>query len=761
MKSTHDGLIKPLTHLLRAALVTAALSFTAMADVKLAGLFTDNMVIQRETQAAVWGWAEAGEAVSVAGSWGETANTTTDAAGKWKVALQTPVAGGPHTITVTGKNKIQLQNVLSGDVWLCSGQSNMQWTVAQSANADEEAATANYSQIRHLTVGRNSAAEAAADSKGNWTICSPATVKNYSATAYFTGRELHQNLNVPIGLLTSAWGGTCVEAWTSWAEQADDTFAQQRKAGLDAQASKYSPEEAQARYDQQVKGWQKKATAAKAQKKRAPRRPRLQTDPRLNQNYPGNLYNGMIHPLLSFAIKGAVWYQGESNAKSLKSAHHYRVQLDRMIRNWRQDWGQDFPFYAVQLPNFKQAQVQPVELDNIWPVIRESFVHVAQNTPDAATCTMIDVGEAKNIHPKNKQDVGRRMASTILNKTYGKGTPTTPFMKSFTVEGRKIVIRFDYTGSGLMAKGRELKSFAIAGADGVFVDAAAKIVTRDGADCVAVLAAGVKQPVALRYAWADNPAECNLYSKEGFPASPFRTDMPNELAEASAKRPAPEARPAPSGPLKANDRIVFLGDSITAAGVKPDGYVTLSARAIAKAYPNLGIELIGAGRSGHKVPDCQKRLDSDVLQKKPTIVMIYIGINDVWHWTHPRVIARGKKGTTPADFENGLKDMIKQINGVGARVILCTPTVIGEKAHGENPSDKLLDEYSNISRKVATESGAQLLDLRKAFINYLREHNSENVAKGILTSDSVHLSKAGNRLLASLVLEALQVPTGE
>jgi lysophospholipase L1-like esterase len=210
--------------------------------------------------------------------------------------------------------------------------------------------------------------------------------------------------------------------------------------------------------------------------------------------------------------------------------------------------------------------------------------------------------------------------------------------------------------------------------------------------------------------------------------------------------------------LKKNDRIVFLGDSITAAGPRPGGYITLSAAAITKTYPDLNIELIGAGIGGHKVPDCQKRLDKDVLQKKPTIVFIYIGINDVWHWTHPKVVARGKKGTTPEDFESGLKDMIKKINGVGARVILCTPTVIGEKHDGTNPDDKKLDEYAGISRKVAKETGSQLVDLRKGFIAYLKEHNTKNATEGILTSDTVHMNPAGNRLIAKFVLEALQVP---
>ncbi|VGO18393.1 SGNH/GDSL hydrolase family protein [Pontiella sulfatireligans] len=213
--------------------------------------------------------------------------------------------------------------------------------------------------------------------------------------------------------------------------------------------------------------------------------------------------------------------------------------------------------------------------------------------------------------------------------------------------------------------------------------------------------------------------------------------------------------------LKENDTIVFLGDSITAQALSPDGYITLTSQAIAKAYPDLNIQIIGAGKGGHKVPDCQKRLDHDVLQKNPTIVMIYIGINDVWHWTHPKVVARGKKGTTPEVFESGLKDMIRRINGVGARVILCTPSVIGEKHDGSNPNDKMLDQYSDISRKVAKETGSQLLDLRKGFLVYLKGNNPKNTEQGVLTKDSVHMNENGNRFLCEQVLDALNVPASD
>lgn len=213
--------------------------------------------------------------------------------------------------------------------------------------------------------------------------------------------------------------------------------------------------------------------------------------------------------------------------------------------------------------------------------------------------------------------------------------------------------------------------------------------------------------------------------------------------------------------LKPGDKVVFFGDSITKGGVRPDGYITLTSQAIETAYPGQNIKLMGAGIGGNKVPDLLKRLKRDVLRKKPDVVVIYIGINDVWWWTHPKVVANGGKGTTPEDFEAGLKSIIQQVNDAGARVILCTPSVIGEKYDGSNPSDKLLDEFAAISRSVAEDTGSQLLDIRRAFVAYLKEHNPENLEKGILTKDTVHMNEQGNRFLADLMLEALAVPQVE
>ncbi len=255
----------------------------------------------------------------------------------------------------------------------------------------------------------------------------------------------------------------------------------------------------------------------------------------------------------------------------------------------------------------------------------------------------------------------------------------------------------------------------------------------------------------------NGPKDGLHYSKAGYQTMGERFGAAAvKLIDGRTIEVAPVAEPGvktakSATPLKKGDRIVFLGDSITAAGVRPTGYVTLTSKAITAAYPRLGVQVIGAGISGHKVPDCQKRLERDVLAKKPTIVLIYIGINDVWH------SSRGR-GTSKKDFEAGLLSMIKRINAVGARVILCTPTVIGEKTDGTNSLDKMLDEYAEISRKVAKTTGSQMLDLRKAFITYLKANNKANSGRGVLTSDAVHLSPKGNGFLAGLVLEALNVP---
>ena len=501
------------------------LAASAQAGVKPAQLFTDNMVIQRETLAPIWGWADPGEEVTISGSWGQKVSTTANADGKWMVKLQTPAAGGPYTLTFRGDNTVTISDVLSGDVWLCSEQSNTAMQVQKCANAEEEIKAGNYPLIRDFKIRINPTMTVAKDVEAEWKVCSPDTVGSFSGTAYFTAHELHKELKIPIGIITAASGGTLIESYTAARYLKDDRWARHEIKIREEKAVNYSEEEAIAEHKEKLAKWKIAAEKAKSENKPVPRRPGRQLDPHKDKNYPGNLYRGNIAPIVPYAIKGFVWYQGESNAFMFDRAEYCRVQMKNLVANWREDWDDSkLPFYFVQLPNFKPPHDLPNKEEGGWALCRESFLHAAKTIPDTGMAVTIDIGMEKNIHPVNKQDVGKRMASTILNKTYGKDTPTSPLMVKSQTEGDKVILHFEYAGSGLMAKGGKLASFAIAGADKNFVWADAVIEKRDGKDVVVVGSAEVKEPTSVRYAWALNPIKANLYSKEGFPASPFRTD---------------------------------------------------------------------------------------------------------------------------------------------------------------------------------------------------------------------------------------------
>ncbi len=498
------------------AMAAAFLVSGVRGDVRLASLFSDNMVVQRETVAPFWGWAQPGEKIVVTASWGATATATADADGAWRLKLKTPKAGGPFTITIKGQNTVELKNVLSGEVWLCSGQSNMGMTVSSVTNAPAEIAAANDPDIRLLSVNLTTANEPQKECKvRGWEVCASNTVGAFTAAGYFFGRKLRRELKVPVGLINSSWGGTCIEAWTSWDVQKDDPDMQALKKSWDERDKAYTPEADQKQFEAD-----KQALAAwnKSDKKTKPPRPRLQGRPLKNQNYPANLFNAMINPLVPFAIKGAIWYQGEGNAGRAKE---YRGQLERLIVNWRTQWGYDFPFYFVQLPNYMAPWQNPVE-DGGWPQIRESFAKTAKEVPNTGMAIAIDIGEENDIHPKNKQDIGDRLARLALHETYGlKGFAWNgPVAESCTFKGDKAVVRFDTGGAPLAVKGGgKLFGFALTGADGLAFHADAVI---EGRNTVVVSSPKVPEPVMVHYAWANNPVGVNLANAEGLPASPFR-----------------------------------------------------------------------------------------------------------------------------------------------------------------------------------------------------------------------------------------------
>ncbi len=511
--------------------VLLAAAPSCFAEIKLAGIFGDHMVLQRECEVPVWGWANPQENVTVTFD-GQSKQATADASGKWMVKLDALSAGGPHSLTASGSNKVTVSDVLIGEVWLCSGQSNMAMTVNRARDFDKEQQHANFPLIRHFKTAAHATPDPQADCAGGWSVCSGDTVGNFSATAYFFGRDLHQELNVPVGLINSSWGGTDVAAWTSLpAQQAVEAIVPKLEA-YDATVQAYDAEAVQAKYEAALANWQKRADAAKAAGKPTPRRPRAIGDPAVNQNRPANLFNGMIQPLIPYAIRGATWYQGERNSHSVAEGSLYATQLKTLITDWRSRWQEGaFQFLTVQLPNFHAPVEEPVQTTG-WVMVRESEMKTLRmkNTGIAIT---IDVGEANNIHPQDKQTVGHRLALWALGTTYERDIVYSgPIMSFFQYrtgttsdagvsKSGRMMVNFIHADGLTASDGKKLRGFAVADDDQKFYPADAKI---DKATGMLVLSSDqVQTPVAARYNWADNP-NGNLVNGAGLPAAPFRTD---------------------------------------------------------------------------------------------------------------------------------------------------------------------------------------------------------------------------------------------
>ncbi|WP_162053404.1 sialate O-acetylesterase [Pontibacter pamirensis] len=485
------------------------------ANIKLPALLSDNMVLQQNTGVTLWGWADPGEAVEVTGSWNNQAvKTNADATGNWQVKLYTPKAGGPYTILFKGNNVIQLNNVLAGEVWICSGQSNMHFPVAPIENSgwatgvvnyQEEIAKAGYPQIRMFTVAREVADEPQQDVEGNWQVASPATVGDFSAVAYFFAREIYEKTGLPIGLINTSWGGTPAEGWTQKEVLESDADLIPILERYTVDVEKY-PEAIEV-YREELENWKKESEEAKDRGEKPAAAPREPMGPKHHKS-PYKLYNAMVAPLLPYTIKGAIWYQGESNAER---AYQYRKLFPAMIANWRQGWKSDFPFYFVQIAPHRSQR----------PEIREAQLLTMQTVPNTGMAVITDAGDSLDIHPQNKQVVGKRLALWALAKNYGQKNIvySGPVYKSMQVAKNKIKLSFDHVAGGLVAKDGDLTEFTIAGADQQFVPAQAKI---EG-NKVVVWSNEVKNPVAVRFAWERIP-EPNLYNKAGLPATPFRTD---------------------------------------------------------------------------------------------------------------------------------------------------------------------------------------------------------------------------------------------
>jgi sialate O-acetylesterase len=490
-------------------------AFTANAEIRLPDVLGDSMVLQQKRKIPVWGTAAPGEAVTVAFG-GQKRTVAADGNGKWRVDLPPMSADAtPKTLTISGKNTIVLKDVLVGEVWLVSGQSNMQWTLVQSNNGEREVAAADHPNIRLFNVSREVAFRKKQGKLGDWKNCTPESARDFSGAGYYFAVELQRELKVPVGVINSSYGGSQAEAWTPveyLIADPDLKATVERTKIWDEERPRVKLE-----YDAALKKWREESEKQKAAGARPAPSPGV-PDALRDYRVASSIYDGMIEPLLPFAIRGAVWYQGESNEAR---AEQYNILLPTMIRAWRERWGgEEFPFGIVQLPNYRA--VKPAPEESAWSFIREAQRRTAEKTPKTGLIVTIDIGEANDIHPKNKLDVGRRMAIWALTDVYGKKYTVAPKLKKAEIKGSKIVLTFDDVGSGLKIRdGGRLDEFAVAGADQKFVWADARIV---GKNRIEVFSPAVASPRAVRYAFNSNPKHPNLTNDSGLPAAPFRTD---------------------------------------------------------------------------------------------------------------------------------------------------------------------------------------------------------------------------------------------
>ncbi len=501
-------------------------AFGLRAEVSLPKIFGPGMVLQRDVRLPVWGWAAPGEEIAVELA-GQVERTTASVKGEWRVDLAPLAAGGPHTLAVKGRNTLEFGDVLVGEVWLCSGQSNMEWPVSRTDNAEAEIAAAELPQVRLFQVAKVSQGYAQRDVKAEWRVCSPATVPGFSAVGYLFGRRLHRELGVPVGLINSSWGGTRIEPWTPPAGFAGVP----RLVAISERVHLTCPwsilyKERLAAYLAEVDAWQAAARQALADETGTPPRPVYPAElvAQTDRQQPTTLYNGMIHGLVPYALRGAIWYQGESNRADGLFYYH---KMQALVQGWRTVWGQgDFPFFFVQLAPYTYGG-NAYLLPHVW----EAQARAADEIPNTGMAVINDVGNLKDIHPGNKQDVADRLARLALAKTYGKAGVvwSGPRFAEFSVADSVVTVRFTEVQEGLRTRdGQAPTWFEVVDAEKGILKAEAKIV---GPDRIELTAAEATRPVGLRFAW-HQLAEPNLANGAGLPASAFRAgQMPvrNEL----------------------------------------------------------------------------------------------------------------------------------------------------------------------------------------------------------------------------------------
>ncbi len=524
-------------------LAIAIILFTTISfsQTKVPTFFGDNMVLQQNEKVAIWGEDTPNKQINVVASWGEKASVKTDSTGKWRLYLQTVKAGGAYDITINGSSQVILKNVLLGEVWLCLGQSNMGWALENTFHGEEDAKKARNKNLRIYQSARQNWYEPRSDCPtGSWKEATPYTAGQTSAVSYYFAEKLQKELGIPVGIIVQAYAGTPIEGWLPWDIQKDNIRSISLKNGLDETTKRqieklgFTKEKALIKYNTELKLYQKQMAANDTMKNKSrSRKPPIITKPAVfGHQYPSNIYNAMVHPVLGFGIKGAIWYQAERNSKSVQQALDYKSQLELLIGFYRSEFNKksggnvadDFYFSMTQLPSWNPAQTKPVEgVEASWVVNRNVMLEVVSEVQNTGLAVSIDTGDAFLLHPKNKKPIGYRHAFNVLHDVYNKDLVAHgPYYESQEINGNKITVSFNGIGSGLMAaKKGDINAFAIAGEDQKWEWATAKIV----GNTIEVSSDKISNPVAVRYAWAMNPSERNLlYNKEGLPASPFRTD---------------------------------------------------------------------------------------------------------------------------------------------------------------------------------------------------------------------------------------------
>ncbi|HCN31051.1 MAG TPA: sialate O-acetylesterase [Verrucomicrobiales bacterium] len=496
-----------------------------LAELSVPRFFSNHMVLQRERAAAIWGKADAGAEIALSFK-GKSATAKAGADGRWRARIETGAAdatGAALTITA-GSEKIEIKDVLVGEVWFASGQSNMYYTMNRSPEYEGLIAESNHPGLRMFNAPLVTAAENQDDIDGVWQVATPETVPGFSAVAFFFARKLHLDLGIPVGVIKSAWGGKPVETFTS--REALNTLPG-TKALVEVMLKDeegYDQEKANAAYTAKLEQWQATMAAAKGksaeERRRLPKKPDAPKRPLLTEGRPGVLFASMIHPFTGYTLRGAIWYQGEGNAKA--GAVPYDQTLPLMINDWRRRWGDEFSFYFVQLASYRAPSTEPGQPDP-WALCQDRMRRVLGTTPKTGMAVINDVGEADDIHPKNKKDPGERLARWALSADYGREMVVSgPLFKEASFNESEVLISFDHCGEGLKSRdGGPLKRFEVAGEDKVWHWADASVKDEF---TVSVSSSKVGKPAAVRYAWASNPEGANLVNSEGLPASVFRTD---------------------------------------------------------------------------------------------------------------------------------------------------------------------------------------------------------------------------------------------